>query len=193
MLHESGHCSSPNYKITSGSRSLIKDPSLPAPAPCVSCCIKTPTVNVRPLMLKAAQRCSHTNINYENLGWMEIQVTPSEFRHIKATVCLSELSLSAVRSEYIRLMKERWRLCSKRQDLNAEIISIKLHWTPECTVTNSRESFRNVHSFRLDRNKATPQLFSLQDWLNSITIKHWFIHLVIIYNKVPFVDVSKHG
>ncbi len=45
MLHESGQCSSSIYKISSGSMSLIKDPSLPVPVPSVLCCIKAPVVS----------------------------------------------------------------------------------------------------------------------------------------------------
>ncbi len=157
MLHESGQRSSPNYKISSGSMSLIKDPSLPVPAPSVLCCIKTPAVSVRPLMLKAAQRCSHRNINDENLGWMEIQVTPSEFRHIKATVCLRQLSFFAIHFEYIRLMKE-----SERQWNDGSVPNcLSIHHTVDALHSQNALWHQSIH-FNPDLHQTVQELFSLQ-------------------------------
>jgi len=54
---------------------------------------------------------------------MEIQVTPTEFRHIKATVCLRLLYFFAIHFEYIRLMKKS----EKGSEMMAQLCSLCRH------------------------------------------------------------------
>ena len=63
-------------------------------------------INSSPLFFKSVRVSWDRNINDAYLGWVDIQVRPSEFRHIKATGCLKQLSCTTF-NEYIRLMKPK--------------------------------------------------------------------------------------